>query len=79
VIALARASKQRSPLYVAHNLHVFRCEVMGEAAFALAHAREAVGRTVDPVARIMAYHGLGIANALKTACGRTRLKVWTRR
>ena len=39
---MARTSQQLTPLSTLHALHVFRCEVSGEAALALAHGREAV-------------------------------------
>src|SRR5207249_11025607 len=42
VIELARTSQQLQPTFVAHLLHVLRCEVTGEAAPALAHGRQAV-------------------------------------
>ena len=41
-IELARASQQLLPLSFCHSLQVFRCEITGEAASALAHAREAL-------------------------------------
>jgi len=67
VIELARTSQQLQPLFVAHLLHVLRCEVTGEAAPALTHGREAVDcaeRTGDQSSRIYAYFLLGRANAL---------------
>jgi hypothetical protein len=39
---MARASRQLLPLYTSHTFHVDRCEITGETASALAHAREAV-------------------------------------
>jgi len=42
VIELARASQQLFPVFVAHTLYVYRCEVTGETASGLAHARYAV-------------------------------------
>ncbi len=70
VIELARTSQQLTPLWFSHAVHVFRCEVTGEAVPALAHGREAVDyaeRTGIPVARNFAYLYLGIANVLNGA------------
>src|SRR5262249_25821855 len=70
VIELARASQQLVPIWVAHNFHVFRCSVTGEAAAALSHAREAMDyaeRTANEHGRISAYYSLGFANALDGA------------
>ncbi len=70
VIELARASQQFTPLWVSHSFHVFRCEVTGEAASALAHARQAVEyaeRTGSQQGRIFAYQSLGTANVLNRA------------
>ncbi len=70
VIGLARTSQQLLPLIGSHCQHVLRCEVTGEAAPALAHAREAVEcaeRTGNQVARVFGYYGLGIANVLSGA------------
>src|SRR5262249_14676478 len=70
VIELAQASQQLVPLWVAHNFHVFRCSVTGDAAPALAHAREAVdhaARTATESGRIASYYGLGLANLLNRA------------
>jgi tetratricopeptide (TPR) repeat protein len=67
VIELAQMSQQLTPLYSAHGFHVFRCEVTGEAAPALAHGREAVDyaeRTGNQSSRIYAYFLLGRANVL---------------
>jgi tetratricopeptide (TPR) repeat protein len=52
------------------NFHVFRCEVTGEAASAVAHARQAVEyaeRTGSQQGRIFSYQDLGTANALNRA------------
>jgi tetratricopeptide (TPR) repeat protein len=57
-------------LYTSHALHVFSCEVTGEAESALAHGREAVDcaeRTGNQVGRISAYLALGLANILNRA------------
>ena len=70
VIELARTSQQLTPLCVSHANNVLRCEVMGEAAPALAHGRQAVDyaeRTGNQIARIFAYLCLGIANVLNGA------------
>jgi tetratricopeptide (TPR) repeat protein len=70
VIELARASQQLTPLWFSHALHVFRCEVTGEAAPALAHGRQAVDyaeRTGNQGGRILAYHSLELANVLNGA------------
>jgi tetratricopeptide (TPR) repeat protein len=70
VIELAQTSQQLTPLYSAHGFHVFRCEVTGEAAPALAHGREAVNyaeRMGAQTARIYAYCSLGLANVLNGA------------
>jgi hypothetical protein len=70
VIEVARTSQQLMPLWTSHALYVFRCEVTGEAALALAHGREAVDyaeRIGSPVARNFAYLYLGIANVLNGA------------
>ncbi len=64
---LARASRQLLPLWASHFHHTLRCEVTGEGALALAHAREALEyaeRAGSHVARITAYFSLGIANVL---------------
>jgi tetratricopeptide (TPR) repeat protein len=70
VIDLARASQQLLPLSASHVWHVFRLEVTGEVAPALAHGREAVDhaeRTGSEAGRIMAYFCLGLANVLNGA------------
>src|SRR5262249_22619907 len=70
VIELARTSQQLLPLLRSHAYHVFRCEVMGEAAPALAHGLEAVNyaeRTGNQAGRIYAYFTLGLANVLNGA------------
>jgi adenylate cyclase len=70
IIELARTSQQLMPLSSAHVWHVSRCEVTGEAALALTHAREAVDfaeRTGSPFGRTMAYLSLGLANVLNGA------------
>ena len=70
VIELARTSQQLHPLWLSHALHVFRCEVTGEAAPALAHGREAVDcveRTGNQSGRSLVYLGLGLANVLDRA------------
>jgi tetratricopeptide (TPR) repeat protein len=64
---LARTSQQLTPLSASHVHQVFRCEILGEALAALTHGREAVNyaeRTGSPVARILAYRNLGLANVL---------------
>ena len=60
----ARATRLSSctPLFFSHAFHVFRCEVTGEAAPALAHGREAVDyaeRTGSQIGRIFAYLASG--------------------
>jgi class 3 adenylate cyclase/tetratricopeptide (TPR) repeat protein len=70
VIERARASQQLQALVLSHGSHVFRCEITGEAAPALAHGREAVDhaeRTGSQSGRVYAYLGLGIANVLNGA------------
>jgi class 3 adenylate cyclase/tetratricopeptide (TPR) repeat protein len=70
VIALARASQQLALVWIGHNYHVLRCEVTGEAAPALAHAREALDyaeRTGSQHGRIASYRNLGLANVLNGA------------
>jgi hypothetical protein len=70
VIELARTSQQLHPLWFSHGLHIFRCEVTGEAAPALAHGREAVDyaeRTGSPLGRVNSYFTLGLANVLNSA------------
>src|SRR5262249_59649803 len=69
VIELARASQQLFPLWISHAWHVRRCEITGEAASALAHAREAVeyAERTGNQGRILAYGSLGIANILNRA------------
>jgi class 3 adenylate cyclase/tetratricopeptide (TPR) repeat protein len=67
VIELARTSQRLTVLWFSHGLHVYRCEVTGEAASALAHGREAVDyaeRTGNQIGRIFAYLNLGNANVL---------------
>jgi tetratricopeptide (TPR) repeat protein len=71
VIELARTSQQLLPLYFSHALHaIFRCEVTGEAAPALAHGREALDyaeRAGNQLGRVFAYYSLGRANVLNGA------------
>jgi tetratricopeptide (TPR) repeat protein len=77
VIELARTSEQGGGpraglllLWFSHALHVFRCEVTGEAASALAHGREAVDyaeRTGNQIGRVFGYFSLGRANVLNGA------------
>src|SRR5262249_33767987 len=70
VIELARTSQQLFPVLTSHYLHVYRCEVTGEVAAALAHGREAVDyaeRMGSALARIFAYNALGLANILNQA------------
>jgi hypothetical protein len=54
VIELARKSQQVVLMWVAHNFHVFRCWVTGDAVAALTHAQEAV----DDVESTASRHGL---------------------
>jgi tetratricopeptide (TPR) repeat protein len=70
VIELARTSQQLFPVLTSHYFHVYRCEVTGEVAAALAHSRDAVDcaeRIASPLGRIFAYHALGLANVLNGA------------
>jgi class 3 adenylate cyclase/tetratricopeptide (TPR) repeat protein len=70
VIKLARASQQFVPLWVAHNFHVDRCSVTGDATAAPAHAYEALDyaeRMANQHGRVAARHSLGIAKVLKGA------------
>jgi tetratricopeptide (TPR) repeat protein len=67
VIEIARPSHFLAALYFSHASHVPRCEVMGETAAALAHARQAVDcaeRAGSQIGRISSYRYLGIANLL---------------
>jgi hypothetical protein len=55
---------------MSHALNVFGCEITGEEAPALAHAREAVDcaeKAGNPTARTIAYCSLGLANLLNRA------------
>jgi class 3 adenylate cyclase/tetratricopeptide (TPR) repeat protein len=70
MIELTRASQQVYVLCIAHVYHVVRCEVTGEAASGLTHAREAVGyadQLASPYARIMGSFSLGVAHLLNCA------------
>ncbi len=70
VIELARTSRQLLPLLNSHTHHVLRCEVTGEGAPALSHAREGVDcaeQMGNQAARVFAYLCLGIADALNGA------------
>jgi hypothetical protein len=70
VTELARTAGQLLLLWFSHANQVFRCEVTGEAAFALAHGRESVDyaeRTGNQIGRVFGYHGLGRANLLNGA------------
>jgi tetratricopeptide (TPR) repeat protein len=70
LIELARVSQQFVPLWVSHTFHVYCCEVTGDAAAALGHARDAVDyaeRASSSQGRIAAYSGLGVANVLNLA------------
>jgi class 3 adenylate cyclase/tetratricopeptide (TPR) repeat protein len=71
VLELEGTRQQLMLPWFPHALHVFRCEVTGEAAVALAHGRKAVDyaeQTGSHVGRIFAYFGLGVANVLNLAC-----------
>jgi class 3 adenylate cyclase/tetratricopeptide (TPR) repeat protein len=70
VIDIARTSQQLSLIAVSHVLHVLRCEVTGEAAPALTHAREALEyaeRAGMHVGRVICYFALGVAHVLNSA------------
>jgi hypothetical protein len=70
VIALARASQQLILVFIIHFYHVLRCDLTGEAATALAHAREAMDyaeRIGSQHGRIQSYLGLATANLLNGA------------
>jgi tetratricopeptide (TPR) repeat protein len=70
VIELARASQQLTPVSASHSWHVFRYEVAGEVAPALAHGREGVDyaeRAGNQTALIFGYRALGLANVLDGA------------
>jgi class 3 adenylate cyclase/tetratricopeptide (TPR) repeat protein len=70
MIELARTAQHLALIWFSHSLHVLRCEVTGEAAPALAHAREVLTyaeRTGNPQGRIYAYRSLGLANILNAA------------
>jgi adenylate cyclase len=67
VIELARTRHQLQPYWFSHALHVFRCEVTGEAATALAHAGESLDyaeRAGNPLGRLTANRALGVAYVL---------------
>jgi adenylate cyclase len=69
-VELARPSQQLFLLMNIHTFHVVRLEIMGEAASALAHAREAfeyAERTGSYQGRIYAYSHLGMAMVLDRA------------
>jgi tetratricopeptide (TPR) repeat protein len=71
VIQLAGASQQLHSLWYSHSLHVFRCEVTGEAVSALAHGSEAVDcaerTSSSQIGRALGYCSLGLANVLNHA------------
>jgi tetratricopeptide (TPR) repeat protein len=70
VIELARASKQLIPAQFSHFYHVLRCEVTGEAASALAHARATVEyaeQSGTTHGRMAGYLCVGIAYLLNQA------------
>jgi class 3 adenylate cyclase len=70
VIDLARTSQQLAPLFSSHALCVYRCEVTGEAASALAHGRESLEyaeRAGSQLMTILAHLVLGIAAVLNHA------------
>jgi class 3 adenylate cyclase/tetratricopeptide (TPR) repeat protein len=70
VIVLAQKYQQLFPVLTTHCFHVYRCEVTGEGATALAHGREAVDcaeRIGSPLGRIFAYNALGGAEVLSGA------------
>jgi tetratricopeptide (TPR) repeat protein len=65
VIELARSSQQLLPLCMSNAFQVLRCEIMGEAARALAHGRESVDyaeRIGSNTARLFGYFTLGRAH-----------------
>jgi hypothetical protein len=67
VIELARAPQQLHTLLISHFYHVIRCEVTGEGASALAHARATVEYAEQSGithGRIGGYLCVGIANLL---------------
>jgi class 3 adenylate cyclase/tetratricopeptide (TPR) repeat protein len=69
-ISLARASQQLALVWIGHSYQVLRCEVTGEAAPALAHARESLDyaeRTGAQHGIIVSYRNLGIANIMNGA------------
>jgi class 3 adenylate cyclase len=70
VIELADRSQQLDVMFLAHAHQVFRCEVTGEAASALAHGRGAMdhaGRTGNQSGGLLARLSLGIAHVLNGA------------
>jgi class 3 adenylate cyclase len=70
-LELARSSQKLFPLAFCHNLLSFRCEFVGDAASALAHARAALDyaeRAGSHQGRVYAHAFLGIANVLNNAC-----------
>ena len=70
VSELARVSQQLFMVWSSHSFQVTRCEITGEAASALAHARQAVDyaeRTGSQFGRSVSYYNLGAANVLNRA------------
>jgi class 3 adenylate cyclase len=70
LIEVARSSQQPIVLWLSHVFQVFGCEIAGEQALAMAHAREAVEsaeRTGSPIVRAIAYFSLGLANLVTRA------------
>jgi adenylate cyclase len=70
VIDVARTSQRLGPLWFSRAFHVLRCEVTGEAAPALTHAREALEdaeRAGMQVGQVVCYFALGVAHVLNRA------------
>src|SRR5262249_669876 len=70
VIEHGRAGRRLGLVWGAHGYQVFRCEVTGDAASALMHARSAAEyaeRTGSHLGRTLVYLMLGIANVLNRA------------
>jgi adenylate cyclase len=67
MIELAQSAQHPVLLFASHYFHVLRCQVTGEKAFALVHARAAVDgaeKMGDAVGRVFGYLSLGLANLL---------------
>ena len=68
-ISLARASQQLALVWIGHSYQVLRCEVTGEAAPALAHARESLDYA-ERTGRIVGFKAAGGVSTSKAALHR---------